>query len=81
MVDPVEVIAQTLSRRIGLVNLGDQAREILAALDAAGLAVVPKKPTPNMIRAAHYEVTDDGIWTAMLAAAPTAQPAGSAPKP
>jgi hypothetical protein len=55
----------------------DEADEFLAALDAAGLAVVPKEPTVEMLTAGTEEwltvrAMEDRaavIWRAMLAAA------------
>jgi hypothetical protein len=66
----------------------DDAKGLFSALDAAGYAVVPKEPTPEMIEAwdsaAPGPVSDDAAWTnencaradyvAMLAAAPKVLP-------
>jgi hypothetical protein len=75
---PAEVIARALEGPV-TVRMGPpgsmalrQSAAILAALDAAGLAVVPKEPTVEMLRAAF--VRDMGphecrIYRAMVAAA------------
>ncbi len=75
---PAEVIARAASRACcGDCPRADYdrvARLALAALDAAGLAVVPKEPTRKMIDALNgYAQCDDGYveygYRAMLAAA------------
>ena len=65
------------SRDYGL----DLADAILAALDAAGKAVVDKEPRPAMVHAAPgrpNQATEEsmyhGIWRAMLAAAKEGEP-------
>ena len=69
-----EIIANALWKTDG-VNVEEDAAAILTALDAAGLTVVPKVPTPAMVRAAQNRSTKEpgdlyeGIWRAMRAAA------------
>jgi len=51
-------------------DVGDSLRAVLSAIEAAGYAVVPMKPTLEMVAA----IPDGGdiykIWAAMLAARP-----------
>lgn len=52
-------------------------RAILADLDAAGYAIVPKKPTPAMIEAGNQHVDwrmSADIYTAMVEAAAKTEP-------
>jgi hypothetical protein len=52
-------------------------RDLRDALRAAGWAVVPVEPTREMLRAGYDESgrrAVDGIWEAMLAAAPGVKP-------
>jgi hypothetical protein len=74
-----EVIARAVLNNFARAYMSarDDADAILAALDAAGLAVVPVEPTEAMIDAAHRAWTP-GVnygeahairWHAMLAAA------------
>jgi hypothetical protein len=68
----------------GVINntISTLATSALAAIRAAGWAVVPVEPTEDMIRATdrdeHFLWTDDEItkweWAAMLAAAPGVKP-------
>ena len=59
----------------------DCADAILAAMDAAGLVVVPREPTEEMRRAFQEKMdewmqeigTDDDLYTAMIAASPYAK--------
>lgn len=60
-----------------------QADAILAALDAAGLVVVPREPTPEMWAASgtaviktgprHHDIVSEAVYQAMLAASPYAK--------
>lgn len=51
-----------------LESLGVTA-EILRRLDAAGLVIVPRTPTPAMLEAGWYEANDEdaaGVWRVMI---------------
>lgn len=73
-----EIVATAMREACGLDFLAmtseQAADEVLAALEAAGLVVVPVVPTPQMLHAATMEVPtwDDEAsgrkWSAMLAA-------------
>ncbi len=58
--------------------LGDQfAERIVAALDAAGLAIVPKEPTEDMLRPCDDytdQITNANVYRAMLYASPFKEP-------
>lgn len=54
----------------------ERAQTVLAALDAAGYAVVPRMPTEKMVKAALSYIRDDapcsnphGVYKAMITAA------------
>ncbi len=74
---PAEVIARALQDELGADAEFDQqiTAAILAALDSAGLAVVPKEPTEEMVVAAFdrdmgpHECLYTSIYRAMVAAA------------
>ncbi len=73
--NPAEVIARALQDELGADAEFDQqiTAAILAALDAAGLAVMPKEPTRKMIDALNGYAQCVGYveegYRAMLAAA------------
>jgi hypothetical protein len=59
------------------IDLICNAHNVLAAIRAAGWAVVPVEPTREMLRAGYDESGGRaviGIWEAMLAAAPGVKP-------
>jgi hypothetical protein len=85
--EPLLVIARTL------VDVGDPrgeitAERILRGLDAAGFAVAPKEPLPEMVAAARTAVADAGgsilgitarcVYRAMLTTPTTVQAAPAA---
>lgn len=55
-------------------TVGEMVKKILIGLDQEGLAIVPKKATPEMIAAAgnlpHSEMIYSAIWQAMMEARP-----------
>jgi predicted CoA-binding protein len=55
---------------VGESHTEEQATDaILAALSAAGFAVVPREPTHKMLIAGEDEAVTGAIWAAMLSAA------------
>lgn len=71
-----------LDREFGRCQCRSTAREIRAALEAAGYAIVPREPTLAMMRAADNapDYADD-IYRAMIAAAPGVTPARAGDPP
>jgi hypothetical protein len=72
MIPARNVIAEVLTRWISRELPGDCADRILASLNEAGLAVVPKEPTGEMIRAGDSEIQRTAkaseTWRAMIRA-------------
>ena len=60
-----EIIAETIRRDFGHIPLPVIAESIIAALDAAGLKVVPRHPTRAMLKEGYR--APSVAWNAMIA--------------
>jgi hypothetical protein len=75
MTDLMETIRDACEAYVTEVDTGKGVRAALAAIDAAGFAIVPKEPTEEM-ETAYWRAQGmdrapcDQTWDAMLAAAP-----------
>lgn len=66
--DPRDIIAQLIRVEAGKTGAGALSEKMVSALDAAGYAIVPKEPTPEMVNACGPIDHRTGIYRAMVAA-------------
>lgn len=76
MADPIEVIARSIARALhgsASNDLDDVARDVLTALEAEGMAVVPFEPTTEM-KEVGFSTSADAIRSNRLGLDPPLNP-------